>query len=200
MRSTGARTRLTSAAMLVLAALGLAGCITVPPQGSPEPQGSGPPGSEPRPTESVEPSVPSASSSGDVEPANEHDVAELTMIPWSQLQPGHCIAGLGSQPRHVDMQVVPCADQHNAELLIVSETPSTEYPGDEALAAEADAWCGDLLPALLHGIPDDMMFGTLYPSEATWAEGDRSRLCFAVAYDAYFTGSFIGGSGEVHTT
>lgn len=175
-------------ACLALTTLALAGCVPTPPAAEQPP--SEPPQQTQQPDETSEPAT---------EPSNENDVSELTSVPTAELLVGQCIAGLPVNPGHGELTAVPCADMHNAEVIITTESDTEEFPGDDEMQSEAERWCSDLLPAIANGVPDSSLYAVLRPTEESWDDGDRFMVCFIRAFDAYYTGSFVGGDAEVHT-
>lgn len=84
-----------------------------------------------------------------------------------------------------------CETPHLYEVMSISPSGLGEtFPGDEALAAEADEICS----ADFQGMGRDAIAGLvalhLVPSEASWTDGDRDVACLLAASDgAELTGS-----------
>lgn len=91
--------------------------------------------------------------------------------------------------------VVECAEPHDSEVYAVFDTPDADaYPGPEALVALAGDRCGAAFETFV-GVPygeADLTVGLAYPSETTWAAGDRVILCTVRATSGQLTGSAEG--------
>ena len=98
---------------------------------------------------------------------------------------GDCLEAPGQDLGNGDLAAVPlpvnCSEQHWAEVLHVGEVGPTVdvYPGDSELGDLAFEQCTD--PYLEYvGTPMDqttLEIHTIFPSEESWADGDRSLLC-----------------------
>ncbi|WP_167046328.1 MULTISPECIES: septum formation family protein [unclassified Salinibacterium] len=83
---------------------------------------------------------------------------------------------------------VPCSEPHDNEAYFAYEIEAEEFPGDEALLAEAGDACVAEFEDFAGIAYDESMLGVgpLVPSESTWAEGDREVVCFIFALDEDF--------------
>ena len=102
------------------------------------------------------PSSPSATSAG----------------PYAQ---GDCFADF--DPSAENNRTVPCTEPHSAQLVAVGAAKEGEYPGREALEAEAGQLCRDAnltLPADTSSLKQR----TVYPTQDGWQNGDRRMECF----------------------
>lgn len=111
----------------------------------------------------------------------------------TELTIGDCLSGLviGARERIeiASVAVVSCDRAHELEVFATfpvgdAEFPDTEpgvYPGQQRVVAVADAGCADRLTEL----GDDESFGiiTLWPTPASWAQGDRAMVCAAYPDD-----------------
>ncbi len=97
-----------------------------------------------------------------------------------------------------DVPIVDCAEPHDNEVFANVDLTGDDYPGQEQVENRARQICYDnfsdyvgiAYEASIYGI------GWLFPTEDTWAVGDREVICFA--YDVNFekiTGS-INGIGQ----
>lgn len=191
---TAVRRTAAHGGVLLVMTLALAGCLPTPTQIMP-PETSAPSTTEPTTESTTEPTE----TPDDEGPMSENDVSELAQVTTDEVLPGQCIASLspGLQAGG-PLTVVPCADSHHAELITETESDETEFPGAEDLQSSADSWCSDILPAIANGVPEQSQYLAVAPDEERWDEGDRRLLCFLVAYEATYTGSFVGGNGVVH--
>lgn len=93
-----------------------------------------------------------------------------------------------------EVPTIDCAQPHDSEAYASVMVAEGDYPGEDAIFAEADASCASTFETYV-GLPyADSKFEISYyfPTEATWADGDREILC--VAYDPAgpITGSIQG--------
>ena len=92
------------------------------------------------------------------------------------------------------MPTVPCSEPHDSEIYAAFELTQSAYPGEETTQGKADALC---LPAFEEFVGEPYLesrfdFAYYYPTEESWASGDREVLC--VIYDPVgpVTGSLRG--------
>ena len=92
--------------------------------------------------------------------------------PYAQ---GDCFADF--DPSAEDNRMVPCSEPHSAQLVAVGTADEGEYPGREALEADAGQLCRD---ASLKLPPDtsELKQRTVYPTQDGWQNGDRRMECF----------------------
>ncbi|MFV0427601.1 MAG: septum formation family protein [Beutenbergiaceae bacterium] len=124
-----------------------------------------------------------SSGSGDVD--SPQDVRDI------DLSVGNCLATLDYNERRT-LDQVPCADPHTAEVIVELTMDDGDFPGDDVVADEVDAFCS---PAVEEALPadldtSDLGLYTFFPVEATWEVGDRDITCLLIANnDAVMTGS-----------
>lgn len=79
---------------------------------------------------------------------------------------------------------VACDQPHDGEVFGVARwSGSSEFPGDDGLEAWANASCAPLFEPYV-GVSleaTELNVGMLYPTAATWSEGDRIALCIVRA-------------------
>lgn len=111
-----------------------------------------------------------------------------------QLVLGSCVAELPDGSAVASVEVVPCGDEHAAQVVGRHDSAADEvWPGAETVALRASRACGpDLLgpQAQQADAGDDLTWVVWTPSEESWAEGDRAGLCLAVGA-APRTGSLL---------
>lgn len=86
---------------------------------------------------------------------------------------------------------VPCDEPHDFEIYLSHIMTQTEYPGQDAIAAEADEVCLGGFTDFI-GLPysdSQYYFSYYFPTEGSWAEGDREVLCFVYDQAGQITGS-----------
>jgi hypothetical protein len=91
-----------------------------------------------------------------------------------------------------------CSAAHGAEVIAVDQLDGTEYPGDDAVLGQIETLC---LDAFVDYVGVEYADSTLdaiyfYPTEASWALGDRLLLCSAATMDGSpLDAGSIAGSG-----
>ena len=107
---------------------------------------------------------------------------------------GDCLSGLvigvAERVRIDSARVVSCDVAHQLEVFATftlaasdfASTPAGDYPGEERVVAAADAGCSDRLEQLGVG---DSAYGliALWPTNDSWAQGDRTVGCAAYSND-----------------
>ncbi|MGO1583588.1 MAG: septum formation family protein [Actinomycetaceae bacterium] len=94
--------------------------------------------------------------------------------------PGQCLADPEPGSR------ISCDGEHGAEVFYTFNLDDGDYPGDDAVADEADDRCSSQLEAYLGGEDTDSTYGvaSLTPSEETWDDdGDTEVLCLLTTED-----------------
>ncbi|HMO11756.1 MAG TPA: septum formation family protein [Actinotalea sp.] len=117
------------------------------------------------------------------------EVTRAQTVAAGRLATGHCLGDLPRDGAVGSVRVVPCAEPHTAE--VVGELPlsGTSWPGAERVQDQAAAWCEmDASQAEL-----DLRAVVWTPTEASWAQGDRTALCLAWNPSGTMTGSFTSG-------
>ena len=92
--------------------------------------------------------------------------------PYAQ---GDCFADF--DPSAEDNRKVPCTEPHSAQLVGIGTADEGDYPGREALEADAGQLCRDAdlkLPADTSALKQR----TVYPTQDGWQNGDRRMECF----------------------
>jgi hypothetical protein len=111
----------------------------------------------------------------------------------TQLTTGHCLADLPDDDAVGRVPVVPCDEEHSAQ--VVSEfrfDPDAVWPGQDDADALVAAGCELSAEETEAGLTAV----TWAPTEGTWADGDRTGLCVAHR-DAPFTGSLLDGTADL---
>ena len=122
------------------------------------------------------------------------DVGSARDAHAQQLVTGNCLARLPSDG-HVDtVRVVPCADEHAAQVVTVYEfSGDAVWPGQLAADARVARSCVLDQDELDAGVTT----ASWAPTERSWARGDRIGLCLAVVEGGGVTGSFLDDSAKV---
>lgn len=116
--------------------------------------------------------------SGNLAPANPGATGRLHS---AQVVAGMCIESLGDSAGTVT--VVPCAQEHGAEVVTAYTFTGDEWPGDNAAAATVLNFCaGQLAPGgPLAKAADGRVWVAWVPSQGTWQHGDRAGLCLVTS-------------------
>lgn len=79
------------------------------------------------------------------------------------------------------LKVVPCGDPHNYEAFAASDLPDGEFPGDNEVRNKAQGFCSPKFRTFIGVSTKDSAYDLfyLYPTDGTWATGDRQVLCLA---------------------
>lgn len=80
-----------------------------------------------------------------------------------------------------NQRYVACAEPHIAELVPETVTlgePNETFPGSEELGRRAETACNDLLAS---GYPEHIGRNWAFPSQESWASGDRTGVCWVSA-------------------
>lgn len=121
-------------------------------------------------------------------PVAEGPVAATALVP------GDCLNGivLGASERAEieSAQVVSCDRAHGLEVFATFELATDDfegadpgaYPGPARVVAAADAGCAEQIEQLVDD-PDRFGLIALWPSQDSWATGDRAVACAVFAPD-----------------
>jgi hypothetical protein len=111
---------------------------------------------------------------------------------------GQCL-DIPGDPADIDTaDDADCATEHVAEVIATEDLTTTSFPGDDAVSAEADEYCGGAFPDYIGSEYEDSSLDLYYglPTAGTWVFGDRQIVCYVVASDgSQLTGS-IADSGR----
>lgn len=96
-----------------------------------------------------------------------------------------------------DVPVVPCSDPHEDEVYHAYTLEDGEYPGEEAIVADADTTCVAEFATFIGLAYEQSVldYWPMYPTAGSWENGDREVLC--VAWDpsgAKVTGTLAGAA------
>lgn len=103
------------------------------------------------------------------------DVSGARTVAAANLAVGNCIATLPPAQQVGEVGLVPCADDHIAQVVSLHAL-SGDFPGADTLAADATATCTTEIEQLDAG---DASFVPWYlvPSEAGWGQGNTQVVC-----------------------
>ncbi len=105
---------------------------------------------------------------------------------------GDCLADIPDGSRVSFIHVVPCEDPHKGEVFTVLTMPDGDFPGQPEIE-EYQGRCEPELAAYSSAAATDPAVGlfVLYPTEESWADGDRTVTCIATS-DTDRSGSLKG--------
>jgi hypothetical protein len=95
------------------------------------------------------------------------------------LRAGDCVLFQGSPAVMADIGVVPCTQQHDAEMSGSATLPEGPWPGESTLNRRGDDACLPVFESYV-GIPvQDSRFGStsITPDQESWDSGDRTAIC-----------------------
>ncbi|MBS3177604.1 MULTISPECIES: septum formation family protein [unclassified Pseudoclavibacter] len=97
-------------------------------------------------------------------------------VPITDVRAGDCFSS--DADLTVATLAASCADPHLYEVLSAAPSELGEaFPGDDALASEADARCSAQFAELGRDAVAGLTALHLVPSERSWSEGDRNLVC-----------------------
>lgn len=112
-----------------------------------------------------------------------------------ELAVGDCIDDASLDDETVtSVPVVDCAEPHDSEIYYSHVMTQSTYPGTTETTEEADVACAAAFEDFI-GIPyadSELYLSYFYPTETTWAAGDRETLCLVYDRDSKTTGSLAG--------
>ncbi len=107
------------------------------------------------------------------------------------LQVGDCLNDSTASETVETIPTVPCAEPHDSEIYASVIMEGDTFPGSDAVIAEADAACLDAFAGFV-GVEyaDSLYYYSYYfPTEGSWAGGDREILCTIYDEAGQVTGS-----------
>jgi hypothetical protein len=98
-----------------------------------------------------------------------------------RLHPGDCVRSKAKGDVS-DMDVVSCTESHDGEVIGTYKVTGSTYPGEDAIAKEAETRCAAFVPTNLETTDrEDLSNYFIYPKRANWGVGDRTVECLVVA-------------------
>jgi Domain of unknown function (DUF4190)/Septum formation len=91
---------------------------------------------------------------------------------------GDCVNDLEETTMEVSVEVVPCSQAHDAEVISSFELPGSDYPGEDSIFRVADRRCSRELDAVAGAQGGEPFY--FYPTEQSWGTGDRQVNCIAL--------------------
>jgi hypothetical protein len=110
----------------------------------------------------------------------------------TDVQVGDCLSEIPQDTRVMLVKTVSCEETHAGEVFAVLQMPDGDFPGQPAIDAYTDKCSPELATYSPAAMEDDtVQLYVLYPTEETWADGDRAVTCIATL-DPPRTGSIRG--------
>lgn len=109
------------------------------------------------------------------------------------LSVGDCFDAMATENNEVsDVPTVDCSEPHDFEVIRAVNMEGSAYPGADALFEFADAECEAAFEAYTGRSYSDsggLDYDYLYPTQGSWAVGDREVLCLVFDWDDVIVGS-----------
>lgn len=95
-------------------------------------------------------------------------------------------------------EVVPCADEHDAEVYRVQDLPRAVWPGEDDVDAQADDTCYDAFEDYVGRSyrTSRYDYGYFLPDRVEWARGERRVVCAVLPFDDDVLLGSVRGTGE----
>ena len=163
-------THVAAPTLLAVALLGLSGCSMLEP--------------------AAEPAVRDETS-GEITESSEADVFSLEV--------GDCLNETVTTEEVEEVSsvpTVPCSDPHDSEAYAATDIADGEYPGDQAVIDQSDAYCYEQFATFVGLSYDDseLELASFFPTTESWEQGDREIMCFISSPDGQVTGTLAGAA------
>ena len=136
--------------------------------------------------------------SSDEEAATEIPYAEGRTVHSTELQVGDCFSYSNSSSTQVgDVEVVDCSAPHLYEVYNNYQITQSTFPDTSTMESEQRTACYDTFETYVGTSYDRSQYDatTLTPTEASWAQGDRTITCILKTKDgSEITGSLKGAA------
>lgn len=109
---------------------------------------------------------------------------------------GDCVNAGNSTGEVSEVPVVACSEPHDSEAYASVLMEDGEFPSDEAVNQRGDDECTAAFAGFvgLDYAASELDFAFYYPTESSWAQGDREILCLIVDPAGRTTGSLAGAA------
>jgi hypothetical protein len=124
-------------------------------------------------------------------PAPEGDTVDVFTV-----QVGDCLNDGGIEGEVSETVVIDCAEPHDSEAYASIQIQDGDFPGDQAVEDQAIADCTTEFNNFvgLDYQSSSLDFAYYYPTEESWANGDREILCLIVDPAGQVEGSLQGSA------
>lgn len=98
----------------------------------------------------------------------------------TEVKMGDCLSEIPDSSRVLTVKTVGCDQVHAGEVFAVLTMPDGDFPGDAAVQEYSNR-CSPALAAYAPAAMSDdtVQLYVLYPTDKTWAQGDRAVTCVA---------------------
>lgn len=95
-----------------------------------------------------------------------------------------------------EVLTIDCAQPHDSEAYAAIDMEGSSFPGEDVVADRAVTACTSEFTQFVGIDYNDSVldFSYYYPTEDSWAQGDREILCLVSDPDGKSTGSFAGAA------
>jgi hypothetical protein len=109
---------------------------------------------------------------------------------------GNCLDTHGRPSITATVPVVDCDLEHDSEAYAQVVLDEGDFPGDAAVKAAAEQGCSDDFSAFvgLDYASSALDYAYYFPTQGSWATGDRRILCLVGDPDARVTGTLDGAA------
>lgn len=113
------------------------------------------------------------------------------------LRVGDCVDTDSSMSGEISsLPTIPCDQSHTDEVYFSYMVESEEFPGEDAIIAEAEQTCVPAFETFIGiGYQDSVLeYWPMYPTEGSWSDGDREVLCLVYDPSAATVGTLKGAA------
>lgn len=112
------------------------------------------------------------------------------------LKVGDCLNDGGVEGEVSETLKVACTEPHDSEAYASIIVGDGDYPGEDAILAQAEDDCTAEFDSFVGLAYEEstLSFSYYFPTEASWAGGDREILCLLVDPAGKVTGSLEGSA------
>ncbi|WP_149359568.1 septum formation family protein [Lolliginicoccus suaedae] len=121
----------------------------------------------------------------------EPEPIEANEVSAFKLRVGDCLAESSTESQVESVGVVPCAAPHGREVYALVDLPDGPFPAEEQLIEQVEAECYDEFEPFvgIDYLDSRYYMSYLYPTESSWADGDREVVCMLFDPEGEMTGT-----------
>ena len=113
------------------------------------------------------------------------------------IEVGDCLNDADVSEEVSTVPIVDCAEAHDSEAYYAEDITDGDFPGQDSIVSSAESICEPQFTTFV-GLADAdsaYTYSYYYPTEESWAAGDREILCVAYSDDlSQITGSVKGAN------
>ena len=115
-----------------------------------------------------------------------------------ELEVGTCFDDPGNFEQVEDVPVVGCEEPHDNEVIANVDLTGSDYPGRDQVENRASQICYDTFSDYVGISYEESIYdiGWFFPTDESWAVGDREVICLAYDLDLNKITGSINGIGE----